>query len=88
MDCAFAVQRAKEGTGRVVGWKELAITNSFTLEASFCGADFGKYQDLHFNISMLCEMGYNLCENVLEYDTLDEATYKQVVQEIDDILQN
>lgn len=53
MDCAFAVQRAKEGTGRVVGWKELAITNSYTLEASFCGADFGKYADLHFNISML-----------------------------------
>ena len=24
-DCAFSVQRAKEGTGRVVGWKELGI---------------------------------------------------------------
>ena len=24
-DCAFSVQKAKEGTGRVVGWKELGI---------------------------------------------------------------
>ena len=52
-DCAFSVQRQKEGTGRVVGWKELGVTNSFTLEASFCGSDFGKYADLHFNTDML-----------------------------------
>jgi murein tripeptide amidase MpaA len=52
-DCAFSVQKSKEGTGRVVGWKELGIQNSFTLEASFCGADFGKYADLHFNSSIL-----------------------------------
>ena len=24
-DCSFVVQRAKDGTGRVVGWKELNI---------------------------------------------------------------
>lgn len=52
-DCAFSVQKAKEGTGRVVGWKELGVQNSYTLEASFCGADFGKYADLHFNTDML-----------------------------------
>jgi len=38
-DCAFAVQKSKESTARVVGWKELNITNTFTLEASFCGPD-------------------------------------------------
>jgi hypothetical protein len=52
-DCAFSVQKAKEGTGRVVGWKELGIQNSFTLEASFCGSDFGKYAELHFNTNIL-----------------------------------
>lgn len=37
-DCRFQVQAAKKGTGRIVGWRELGIANSFTLEASFCGA--------------------------------------------------
>ena len=52
-DCCFAVQKAKEATARVVIWRELSITNSFTLESSFCGSDFGKYSDLHFNTDML-----------------------------------
>lgn len=38
-DCSFAVQKAKESTARVAIWKELGITNTFTLEASFCGSD-------------------------------------------------
>ena len=38
IDCAFAVQASKAGTGRVVCWTELGIANSYTLEASFCGA--------------------------------------------------
>ena len=42
-DCAFAVQKSKESTARVVGWKELGITNCYTLESTFCGSDFGKY---------------------------------------------
>jgi hypothetical protein len=52
-DCSFAVQKSKEATARVVIWKELGIQNSYTLEASFCGSDFGKYSDLHFNTDML-----------------------------------
>ena len=38
-DCSFAVQKAKESTARVAIWKELGITNTFTIESSFCGAD-------------------------------------------------
>jgi hypothetical protein len=38
-DCAFSVQAAKASTMRIALWKELEITNTFTLEASFCGAD-------------------------------------------------
>lgn len=88
MDCAFSVQRSKEGTGRVVGWKELAIQNSYTIEASFCGPDFGKYANLHFNTSMLMELGTHLCETIIEYDKLDPADHRTIVQEIEDILQN
>jgi len=85
-DCAFSVQRAKEGTGRVVGWKELGIQNSFTLEASFCGSDFGKYADLHFNTNMLQEIGHHFCEAIIEYCQVDDAALKQMVAEIEDII--
>ena len=37
-DCAYAVQESKVGTARIVCWAEFGIANSYTLEASFCGA--------------------------------------------------
>ena len=87
-DCAFSVQKSKEGTGRVVGWKELGIQNSFTLEASFCGSDFGKYADLHFNTTLLQEIGHHFCENIIQYIQLDPLKIKQIVLEIEDIMIN
>eukprot|EP00826_Nyctotherus_ovalis_P046608 TRINITY_DN5288_c0_g1_i1.p1 TRINITY_DN5288_c0_g1~~TRINITY_DN5288_c0_g1_i1.p1 ORF type:complete len:427 (+),score=102.20 TRINITY_DN5288_c0_g1_i1:1494-2774(+) len=36
-DCRFRVENWKQRTARVVAWKELGITNSFTLESSFFG---------------------------------------------------
>lgn len=33
-------------------WKELNIINCFTLEVSFCGSDFGKYEFYHFNVNI------------------------------------
>ena len=36
-DCCFRVQKSKLGTGRVVGWKDLGIEGSYTIEISFCG---------------------------------------------------
>jgi hypothetical protein len=47
-DCSFKVSKQKENAGRVVVWRELGLTNSYTMEASFCGADFGRYANLHF----------------------------------------
>ncbi len=37
-DCGFKVQASKRGTGRVVCYLDIGIPNSYTLEASFCGA--------------------------------------------------
>mmetsp|Transcript_14003 Transcript_14003/g.21827 ORF Transcript_14003/g.21827 Transcript_14003/m.21827 type:complete len:119 (+) Transcript_14003:1844-2200(+) len=88
IDCAFSVQKSKEGTGRVVGWKELGIMNSFTLEASFCGADFGKYANLHFNTTLLQEIGHHFCEALLEYMQVDPKKVKTIVAEIEDIMNN
>lgn len=52
-DCNFAMQQSKMSTARIVVFKEFGLTNSFTLEASFCGADFGRNAGKHFNIKQL-----------------------------------
>lgn len=66
-DCCFAVKKGREGTGRVVVSKELGIHNSYTLEATFCGADFGPLKDVHFNTAHLCESGRALIDTLLDY---------------------
>ena len=38
-DCHFRLERCKESTARIVLFREFDIMNSFTLEASFFGAD-------------------------------------------------
>ena len=40
-DCKFKVEKSKIGSARVVVWKEFKVTNSFTLENSFYGYDYG-----------------------------------------------
>jgi hypothetical protein len=49
-------------SGRVVLWRETCIVNSFTMEASFCGADYGRYADIQFSPHHLEEMGRDFCE--------------------------
>lgn len=61
----FGVQKSKESTLRVALFKEMKIPNIYTLEASFCGADIGKYQDVHFTGEILADMGKDLCLAVL-----------------------
>eukprot|EP00466_Bigelowiella_natans_P003937 jgi/Bigna1/36419/e_gw1.14.23.1 len=41
-DCNFKVSKKKESCARVVYRKEMGIINSYTMEASFAGTDFGK----------------------------------------------
>jgi cytosolic carboxypeptidase protein 2/3 len=45
-DCSFHVRKGRESTARVVVSKELNIPLSFTLEATFCGSNYGPYQVL------------------------------------------
>ena len=61
----FGVQKSKESTLRVALFRELKIPNIYTLEASFCGADMGKYRSLHFTGEILKEMGKDLCRSLL-----------------------
>ena len=55
--CSYRVLRSKDTTGRVVVWKQLNVPHSFTLEASFCGPDYGPLQGAHFNTAHLQQMG-------------------------------
>lgn len=60
-DSSFLVTKDKESTGRVVVWREFNVINSFTLEASFCGASQGRYKDMHFTPLQLQECGREFC---------------------------
>ena len=86
VDCAFSVQKAKESTARVAIWKELNITNTFTLEASFCGPDQGKFADYHFNLDLLQEVGHKFCETILDFCDPDQIKVKQVLEELEIML--
>lgn len=64
-DCLFGLQKGKESTARIVIFKELGIVNSYTVEASFCGASFGPHADFHFNQEDLQQFGHDFCEGLL-----------------------
>lgn len=76
-DCNFKVQRAKESTARVVVWREFNVANSFTLEASFAGPNFGAHSGMHLSPLMLREMGHSFCDTILDYFDPD-PTSRQV----------
>lgn len=80
--CSFAVNKSKEATGRVVMWKEFSLVNSYTCEASFCGASQGIYAGFHFNIQMLLDMGKDFCRTLAVYSEPDNSYFKTILQEV------
>ena len=82
-ECSFVVQKSKESTARVVVWKEMGITNTYTLEASFCGADYGKYADFHFNTDLMQEVGYSFCETIIDFCDPDQVKVKDVLEQLE-----
>ncbi|KAG9398270.1 hypothetical protein AC1031_014863 [Aphanomyces cochlioides] len=78
--CSFQVHRGREATARVVVGRDLGIQNSFTLEASFCGADFGLLANHHFNLRHLDDIGVALAQTLLEY-AMPEPIDRVVVYE-------
>lgn len=82
-DCVFGLQKAKESTARVVLYKEFGIINSFTMEASFCGSNFGKHADFHFNQEHLQQIGHDFCEALLEFCNPDQTKVKIIMEELE-----
>jgi hypothetical protein len=81
-DCSFKVSKQKENAGRVVVWRELGLTNSYTMEASFCGADFGRYANLHFSVAEFEEMGHYFCDTILDYCDPDQSKVASTLREL------
>lgn len=70
----FTVESSKETTARVVIFRELGITCSYTCEASFCGADTGPLCNLQFTGNHLAEMGTYFCRVLPAFQIVyDEA---------------
>lgn len=69
--CNFKVQKEREGTARVVMWREFNLLNSFTLETTFCGPTEGRLVNCHFSISTLKENGRQFCKALYEYSSND-----------------
>ena len=46
----------------VAVFKELKLQQSYTLEASFCGASLGPYKGTHFMTQDFEDMGLRFCE--------------------------
>jgi hypothetical protein len=65
-DCCFRVTPDKIGTARVTVWKEFKVTNSFTLEVSMWGYDYGD-QVIQFTDKTLEQLGTDLLLSLLEY---------------------
>ncbi|KAG6968669.1 hypothetical protein JG688_00005686 [Phytophthora aleatoria] len=66
-NCDFSVHKSKMTTARVVVNQELGVTNSYTLEASFCGPDFGARKGTQFSTWDLEEMGRSWCQSLIVY---------------------
>lgn len=63
----FGNQKSKETTARISLYKELGLSNIFTMEASFCGNQEGPYAGLHFTIDSLKTIGRDCCRSLLSY---------------------
>ena len=80
----FVVQKSKENTGRVVMWREAGIQNSYTLEATFSGSTQGKLRGIQFSTRELEDMGYHLCDTLLDYCDPDQSKTEKIMRELED----
>eukprot|EP00828_Plagiopyla_frontata_P003071 TRINITY_DN10789_c0_g1_i1.p1 TRINITY_DN10789_c0_g1~~TRINITY_DN10789_c0_g1_i1.p1 ORF type:complete len:218 (-),score=40.50 TRINITY_DN10789_c0_g1_i1:180-833(-) len=85
-DCSFAIQKEREGSARIALWKDFNIINCYTLEVSFCGADFGKYEYLHFNLEIYKEISWMFCHSIIDCFEPEQTKVKAVMEEIENMV--
>ncbi|XP_017888691.1 cytosolic carboxypeptidase 2-like [Ceratina calcarata] len=69
-NCKFHVEKAKEGTGRVVVWS-MGVQNSYTMEASMGGTRIGSRCGTHFSTQDYEQFGKVFCETLLDFFDAD-----------------
>lgn len=42
--CSFLVEKSRASTARVVVWREMGVSRSYTMESSYCGCNQGPYK--------------------------------------------
>lgn len=42
--CSFVVEKSRASTARVVVWREVGVSRSYTMESSYCGCNQGPYK--------------------------------------------
>ena len=62
-DCRFHIKKSKEGTSRVVAFREFGIDLAYTLEASFMGS---KDSDEHYTSRDFEAVGHDWCRALLD----------------------
>jgi hypothetical protein len=53
------------------------------MEASFCGANFGRQSDCHFNSYDLEQMGHYFCDTILDFCDPDQSKVNAIRAELD-----
>lgn len=78
----FRLEKSKQSTARIVSFKDIRITNSYTLEASFFGPDKMFLNDPYFNIKDLKLVGEDLCKVLTVFLSSKEFQFKikQLIQ--------
>uniref|UniRef100_A0A0N5AU35 Cytosolic carboxypeptidase 6 n=1 Tax=Syphacia muris TaxID=451379 RepID=A0A0N5AU35_9BILA len=64
MDCAYGITEGKETSARVVLWRQLHLSQMYTMEASYCGFDQGTHAGNQISTWHLKQLGRDLCESV------------------------
>lgn len=64
-------------------WRELNIVNVFTLEVSFLGSNFGKYECFHYNPKIYYLMSQGLLQSILDATDVTSDKLREVLDEIE-----
>lgn len=76
-NCIFSINPKKEGTGRVVVWKEIGISNSFTIESSLYGYHNGE-KIVPYTLENYTNLGQDIGKSLLEYTILLKSLEKDL----------
>jgi hypothetical protein len=85
-DCTFRVEKSKEGSARVVVFKEVPATRSYTLEMSLGGGLFGA-KDVavipqHFDVGDYVNLGQQMCLTILDMYDPGKVKLNSVLSEL------